>query len=140
MLSHLVAFSSDLRPLSINISLPGKIFPNSILVRRRRHAMLLHRGRYSMPKQKLRICSDTACRASVRRRWVRQPLVVYLTHLWYLRRFGKPGVVGLHGYGCGGDVVRRSVCSRSGKVFVVTTVSASSWRRLDPDDSFLFAP
>lgn len=92
-----------------------------------------------MPEQKLGIRSDTTRRASVCRRWVRQSFVVDLTHLWHMRRVGKSGVIGLHGYRCGRDIVRGSVCSRR-NVFAMTAVSASSWRGLDHDDPLLFFP
>lgn len=56
-----------------------------------------------------------------------------------MRRVGESGVMGLHGYGRGRDVVRSSVCSRR-YIFVVATVSASARRRLDHDDPFLSSP
>ena len=138
MLSHSMTSSSDRRRLSMNASLPCNIFPHSILVRRRRHATF-DRGWYGVPEQKLRVGSDTARRASVCRRWVRQSFVVYLTHLWRMRRVGKSGVMGLHGYWRGRDIVRGSVCSRR-SVFAMTTGSASPWRWLDHDDPLLFFP
>ena len=135
-------FFSDLRPLSVNVSPPSGIFPHSVFVRRRRHAAFFDRRRYGMPEQQLRIRPDAASRASVCRRRIRQSLVAHLTHLWGMRRIGKSesGIMALHGYGRGWNVVRSSVCSQGRNFFVAMTVSAS-WRRLDPDDSLLlFVP